>query len=165
MIEEMEYNDARIIMQLSKMPNNEKELCLVEREVLTLAQRAKVMLSMTVVDIDSDGSFLMNVQELATIKVENLPVKIMILNNQHLGMVVQWEDRFYKANRAHTYLGDPSQETEIFPDFLKMAESCKIPAARVTNKADLRGAISKMLETPGPYLLDVIVPHQEQSCQ
>ncbi|GLJ15761.1 hypothetical protein SUGI_0259440 [Cryptomeria japonica] len=115
----------------------------------------------TVVDIDGDGSFLMNVQELATIKVENLPVKIMILNNQHLGMVVQWEDRFYKANRAHTYLGDPSQETEIFPDFLKMAESCKIPAARVTNKADLRDAISQMLETPGPYLLDVIVPHQE----
>ncbi|KAG9445880.1 hypothetical protein H6P81_012008 [Aristolochia fimbriata] len=51
----------------------------------------------TVVDIDGDGSFLMNVQELATVRVENLPVKMMILNNQHLGMVVQWEDRFYKA--------------------------------------------------------------------
>uniref|UniRef100_A0A0C9S3D5 Acetolactate synthase n=1 Tax=Wollemia nobilis TaxID=56998 RepID=A0A0C9S3D5_9CONI len=116
---------------------------------------------MTVVDIDGDGSFLMNVQELATIKVENLPVKMMILNNQHLGMVVQWEDRFYKANRAHTYLGDPSQETEIFPDLLKMAESCNIPGARVTDKAHLRDAIDKMLKTPGPYLLDVIVPHQE----
>lgn len=58
-----------------------------------------------VVDIDGDGSFLMNCQELATSKVENLETKIFILNNQHLGMVVQWEDRFYKANRAHTYLG------------------------------------------------------------
>lgn len=114
-----------------------------------------------VVDIDGDGSFIMNVQELATIRVENLPVKILLLNNQHLGMVVQWEDRFYKANRAHTYLGNPSKESEIFPNMLKFAEACDIPAARVTRKADLRAAIQKMLDTPGPYLLDVIVPHQE----
>uniref|UniRef100_A0A7N0UYP4 Acetolactate synthase n=1 Tax=Kalanchoe fedtschenkoi TaxID=63787 RepID=A0A7N0UYP4_KALFE len=114
-----------------------------------------------VVDIDGDGSFIMNVQELATIRVENLPIKIMLLNNQHLGMVVQWEDRFYKANRAHTYLGNPSDTTEIFPNMLKFAEACGIPAARVTRKKDLREAIQKMLDTPGPYLLDVIVPHQE----
>nr|QCQ77635.1 acetolactate synthase [Glebionis coronaria] len=114
-----------------------------------------------VVDIDGDGSFMMNVQELATIRVENLPVKILLLNNQHLGMVVQWEDRFYKANRAHTYLGNPMKESEIFPDMLKFAEACDIPAARVTKKADLKAAIQKMLDTPGPYLLDVIVPHQE----
>lgn len=114
-----------------------------------------------VVDIDGDGSFLMNVQELATVRVENLPVKIMLLNNQHLGMVVQWEDRFYKANRAHTYLGDPSRDTEIFPNMLKFAEACNIPAARVSKIEELRGAIQKMLDTPGPYLLDVIVPHQE----
>ncbi|KAI3455040.1 hypothetical protein Pfo_011703 [Paulownia fortunei] len=114
-----------------------------------------------VVDIDGDGSFIMNVQELATVRVENLPVKVMLLNNQHLGMVVQWEDRFYKSNRAHTYLGNPSKESEIFPDMLKFAEACDIPAARVTKKDDLRAAIQKMLDTPGPYLLDVIVPHQE----
>lgn len=114
-----------------------------------------------VVDIDGDGSFIMNVQELATIRVENLPVKIMLLNNQHLGMVVQWEDRFYKANRAHTYLGNPSKESEIFPNMLKFAEACDIPAARVSRKEDLRAAIQTMLDTPGPYLLDVIVPHQE----
>nr|BAN92365.1 acetolactate synthase [Bacopa rotundifolia] len=114
-----------------------------------------------VVDIDGDGSFIMNVQELATIRVENLPIKIMLLNNQHLGMVVQWEDRFYKSNRAHTYLGNPSKESEIFPDMLKFAEACDIPADRVTKIADLRAAIQKMLDTPGPYLLDVIVPHQE----
>ena len=56
-------------------------------------------------DIDGDGSFMMNCQELATAAIEELDVKMVILNNQHLGMVVQWEDRFYKANRAHTYLG------------------------------------------------------------
>ncbi|KAI9079511.1 hypothetical protein K1719_038593 [Acacia pycnantha] len=114
-----------------------------------------------VVDIDGDGSFIMNVQELATIRVENLPVKILLLNNQHLGMVVQWEDRFYKSNRAHTYLGDPSRESEIFPNMLKFAEACGIPAARVTKKEEVREAIQRMLDTPGPYLLDVIVPHQE----
>ncbi|KAH6829765.1 chlorsulfuron/imidazolinone resistant 1 [Perilla frutescens var. hirtella] len=114
-----------------------------------------------VVDIDGDGSFIMNVQELATIRVENLPIKIMLLNNQHLGMVVQWEDRFYKANRAHTYLGNPSDESQIFPNMLKFAEACDIPAARVSKIGELRGAIQKMLDTPGPYLLDVIVPHQE----
>jgi acetolactate synthase I/II/III large subunit len=58
-----------------------------------------------VVDIDGDGSFVMNCQELATAAVEGLETKCFIMNNQHLGMVVQWEDRFYKANRAHTYLG------------------------------------------------------------
>ncbi|GAB2300227.1 Agglutinin-like protein 1 precursor [Dionaea muscipula] len=102
-----------------------------------------------VVAIDGDESFLMNIQELATVRAENLPVKILLLNNQHLGTVAQWEDRFYKANRA--------QAEEIFPDMLKFAEACDIPAARVTKKADLRAAIQKMLDTPGPYLLDVIV--------
>ncbi|CAI9102652.1 OLC1v1000952C1 [Oldenlandia corymbosa var. corymbosa] len=114
-----------------------------------------------IVDVDGDGSFLMNVQELATVRVENLPVKIMLLNNQYLGMAVQWEDRFYKANRGHSYLGNPSKSSEIFPDFVKFAEACDIPAARVSKTEDLRGAIQEMLETPGPYLLDVIVPYQE----
>ncbi|XP_039123867.1 acetolactate synthase 2, chloroplastic [Dioscorea cayenensis subsp. rotundata] len=115
----------------------------------------------TVVDIDGDGSFLMNIQELAMIRIENLPVKVMVLNNQHLGMVVQWEDRFYKANRAHTYLGNPANETEIYPDFVQIAKGFKIPSARITKKEDVREAIKMMLETPGPFLLDVIVPHQE----
>uniref|UniRef100_A0ACD5WSW0 Uncharacterized protein n=1 Tax=Avena sativa TaxID=4498 RepID=A0ACD5WSW0_AVESA len=115
----------------------------------------------TVVDIDGDGSFLMNIQELALIRIENLPVKVMILNNQHLGMVVQWEDRFYKANRAHTYLGNPENESEIYPDFVTIAKGFNVPAVRVTKKNEVRAAIKKMLETPGPYLLDIIVPHQE----
>ncbi|KAF8686209.1 hypothetical protein HU200_043590 [Digitaria exilis] len=115
----------------------------------------------TVVDIDGDGSFQMNIQELALIRIENLPVKVFVLNNQHLGMVVQWEDRFYKANRAHTYLGNPDDESEIYPDFVTIAKGFNIPAVRVTKKSEVRAAIKKMLETPGPYLLDIIVPHQE----
>ena len=55
-----------------------------------------------VIDIDGDGSFLMNIQELATAYTEKLPVKVLLLNNQHLGMVVQWEDRFYERQpRPH----------------------------------------------------------------
>ncbi|KAJ6846060.1 putative acetolactate synthase 1, chloroplastic [Iris pallida] len=115
----------------------------------------------TVVDIDGDGSFAMNIQELAVIHIENLNVKVMILNNQHLGMVVQWEDRFYKANRAHTYLGNPETPDDVYPDYVTIAKGFKVPAARVTKKSELREAIRVMLETPGPYLLDVIVPHQE----
>ncbi|XP_038695864.1 acetolactate synthase, chloroplastic-like [Tripterygium wilfordii] len=114
-----------------------------------------------VVDIDGDGSFMMNLQELATIRVENLPVKMMILNNQHLGMIVQWEDLFSKANKSRSYLGNPLKQDEIFPNMLKFAEACEIPGARVTKKSELRDAIKTMLDTPGPYLLDVVVPHQE----
>src|SRR3989442_9126377 len=55
-----------------------------------------------VIDIDGDGSFLMNVQELATAHIEKIAAKALILNNQHLGMVVQWEDKFYEGNRGHT---------------------------------------------------------------
>jgi acetolactate synthase I/II/III large subunit len=98
----------------------------------------------TVVDIDGDGSFLMNIQELAMIRIENLPVKVLVLNNQHLGMVVQWEDRFYKANRAHTYLGNPENESEIYPDFMTIAKGFNVPAARVMKKSDVRAAIKKI---------------------
>ncbi|KAK5841220.1 hypothetical protein PVK06_010129 [Gossypium arboreum] len=114
-----------------------------------------------VVDIDGDGSFIMSVQELATVRVENLPIKILLLNNQHLGMVAQWEDRFCEANRADSYLGNPSNKSEVFPNMLEFAEACEIPAACITKKEDLREAICKMLETPVPYFLDVIIPHQE----
>jgi acetolactate synthase-1/2/3 large subunit len=61
-----------------------------------------------VIDIDGDGSFVMNIQELATCHIEKIAAKAMILNNQHLGMVVQWEDRFYGSVRGNTILGDES---------------------------------------------------------
>ncbi len=114
-----------------------------------------------VVDIDGDGSFLMNVQELATAHIEKIAAKAIILNNQHLGMVMQWEDRFYKGNRGHTYLGDPANKKQIYPDYITMAKSFSVPCERVIFKKDLRPAIQRMLDSDQPYLLDVIVPYTE----
>ena len=114
-----------------------------------------------VVDIDGDGSFLMNVQELATAHIEKIAAKAIILNNQHLGMVVQWEDRFYQGNRGHTYLGDPDNVKEIYPDFVAMAKSFSVPAERVMFKRDLRAALQRMLDSDQPYVLDVITPYTE----
>ncbi|HJT76859.1 MAG TPA: thiamine pyrophosphate-dependent enzyme, partial [Gemmataceae bacterium] len=114
----------------------------------------------TVIDIDGDGSFLMNIQELACAFVEKLPVKVLLLNNQHLGMVVQWEDRFYQSNRAHTYLGAGPGE-EPYPDFVTLAKGFRCGARRVSDKADLDGALEELLDSKGPYVLDVMVPYQE----
>src|SRR5260221_191434 len=114
-----------------------------------------------VIDIDGDGSFLMNVQELATAHIEKIAAKAIILNNQHLGMVVQWEDKFYQGNRGHTYLGDPDKRKQIYPDYIAMAKSFNVPCERVVYKKDLRGALQRMLDSDQPYVLDVIVPYTE----
>jgi acetolactate synthase-1/2/3 large subunit len=120
-----------------------------------------------VVDIDGDGSFTMNVQELATAVQEKIPVKVMILNNQHLGMVMQWEDILYKGNRANTILcdpaniGGPENPSALYPDWVKIADGFGIKARRVLRKEDLAGAIAEMLAAEGPFLLDVVVPHRE----
>ncbi len=114
-----------------------------------------------VVDIDGDGSFLMNVQELATAHIENIAAKAIILNNQHLGMVVQWEDKFYEGNRGHTYLGDPENREEIYPDYIAVCNSFNVKCERVMYKRDLRAAMQRMLDANEPYVLDVIVPYTE----
>ncbi len=125
-----------------------------------------------VVDIDGDGSFQMNIQELATCHCERLPVKVMLLNNQHLGMVVQWEDRFMAGNRAHTYLGpihhaeatgrgsDP-YVAERYPDFVQIAKGYAAGASTVREKNDLTAALEEMINYDGPYVLDVQTPYQE----
>ena len=120
-----------------------------------------------VIDIDGDGSFVMNVQELATCKIEKIAAKAMILNNQHLGMVVQWEDRFYGSVRGNTILGDesnvgsPDNPSALYPDFVKIAEGFGVKGRRVIKKSELRAAIQEMLDHDGPYVLDVIVPYTE----
>lgn len=125
-----------------------------------------------VVDIDGDGSFQMNIQELATLHCENLPVKVMLLNNQHLGMVVQWEDRFMAGNRAHTYLGPihhaeargkgkDAYAAERYPDFVQIAKGYGAGAATVREKGDLPAALEEMINYDGPYVLDVQTPYQE----
>ncbi len=125
-----------------------------------------------VVDIDGDGSFQMNIQELATCVCEELPVKVLLLNNQHLGMVVQWEDRFMAGNRAHTYLGSIHHAeakgrgagpfaNERYPDYVAIAKGYGWGAASVSRKADLVAALEEMIRYPGPYVLDVVTPYQE----
>src|SRR5262245_21105060 len=102
----------------------------------------------TVIDIDGDGSFLMNIQELATAHCERLPVKVLLLNNQHLGMVVQWEDRFYESNRGHTYLG-AGFDREPYPDFAAIAHGFQCGARSIAKKDDLDDALEEMLDSPG----------------
>ncbi|MBC8112823.1 MAG: acetolactate synthase large subunit, partial [Candidatus Saccharimonas sp.] len=125
-----------------------------------------------VIDIDGDGCMLMNVQELATLKCENLPVKILLLNNQHLGMVMQWEDRFLKGSRAHTYLGPVDHPEavgagagehyeETYPNFVQIAQGFGLGAAQVRSKKEFPAALKAMLDYDGPFLLDVVCPYQE----
>ncbi len=114
----------------------------------------------TVIDIDGDGSFLMNIQELACCFTEKLPVKVLLLNNQHLGMVVQWEDRFFEGNRGHTYLGAGFGE-EPYPDFVALARGFRCGSRRIVRKEDVDGALEEMLDSKGPFVLDVMVPYQE----
>jgi acetolactate synthase-1/2/3 large subunit len=125
-----------------------------------------------VVNIDGDGSILMNIQELATLYCENLPVKTLLLNNQHLGMVMQWEDRFMQGRRAHTYLGhiddpqaigagDGSIPERTFPDFVSIAGGFGVAARQVRSKTEYPAALAEMLSHDGPYLLDVLCPYQE----
>ncbi|MFA5256831.1 MAG: biosynthetic-type acetolactate synthase large subunit [Opitutales bacterium] len=120
-----------------------------------------------VVDIDGDGSFTMNMQELATAVMEKIPVKIMLMNNQHLGMVMQWEDILYHGKRANTILcdpenlGGPANPTAIYPHWCKIAEGFGVRSRQVIRKEDLQGAIEEMLASEGPFLLEVIVPYTE----
>lgn len=126
----------------------------------------------TVIDIEGDGSFQMNIQELATLYCEKLPVKILLLNNQHLGMVMQWEDRFHAGNRAHTYLGPIDHPEAVgqgtselpdtsYPDFVTIARGYGLQARHVRSKAEFPAALAEMLAAEGPYLLDVLCPYQE----
>lgn len=128
-----------------------------------------------VIDIDGDGSFQMNIQELATLFCEKLPVKILLLNNQHLGMVVQWEDRFMEGRRGHTYLGPidrpeatgsgdgmiPGNVADCYPNFVGIAEGFGVKAKQVISRKEYPAALTEMLDHDGPYLLDVLCPYQE----
>jgi acetolactate synthase I/II/III large subunit len=120
-----------------------------------------------VVDIDGDGSFMMNVQELATAIMEKIPVKVMLLNNQHLGMVVQWEDILYEGVRAQTILGHPDNIggpenlDALYPNWPTICAGFGVKSKRVHKKEDLRDAVREMLDHDGPYLLDVVVPFTE----
>ena len=103
----------------------------------------------------------MNLQELATAHIEEIAVKAVIMNNQHLGMVMQWEDRFYASNRAHTYIGNPRDPDSSYPNFVAIAEGFGVKGRRIDRKDEVSEALDEMLALDEPYLLDVVVPFKE----
>ncbi len=113
-----------------------------------------------VVNVDGDGSFQMNIQELATVYAENIPVKMIIFNNQTLGMVAQWEDLFHNSNRANTVLAVPRFE-KPYPSFVKIAEGYGIKSKEIWALDELEDAIKEMIHTDGPFLLDVHMPFSD----
>lgn len=117
-----------------------------------------------VVDIAGDGSIQMNMQELTTAVYENLPVKVIILNNGYLGMVRQWQDMFYKKNYSGTDLRAPEKirkNIPYLPDFVKMAEAFSATGLRATRVDEVLPTLQKMVETPGPVFAEFIVESEE----
>ena len=102
-----------------------------------------------VVTFLGDGGFQMTIQELGTILQYKIPVKIIILNNDFLGMVRQWQDMFFSKRYASTEM--------VNPDFITIASGYKIPARRISERADLNEAIREMLDENGPYLLEITI--------
>ncbi len=102
-----------------------------------------------VVAVIGDGGYQMTIQELGTIFQNNIGVKILVLNNEFLGMVRQWQELFFENRYASTEMTNP--------DFVKIAEGYSIPANRVTERADLADAVKTMFETEGAYFLEVCV--------
>jgi len=103
--------------------------------------------------VAGDGGFQMTIQELATIAVENIAVKIAIINNGYLAMVRQWQELFY----GHRYV-----DTRLWnPDFVKIAEAYEIPAIKVRHRDEVSPAICKAMDYDGPFLVDFIVEPEE----
>jgi len=103
----------------------------------------------TVVAILGDGGFQMTLQELGTIMQNHIDVKIIVLNNHYLGMVRQWQELFNERRYSFTDIESP--------DFVALSKAYHIEAANVSDRKDLREGLQKMLDTKGPYLLEVIV--------
>ena len=96
---------------------------------------------------------MMNLQELATLRRYDLPVKIVLFDNRALGMVRQWQELFHSRRYSEVDLSDN-------PDFVQIAESMRIPAIRVEQQKDIEWSIRRLLSEPGPVLAHVLI-HQE----
>ncbi|WP_373018316.1 biosynthetic-type acetolactate synthase large subunit [Muriicola sp.] len=106
-----------------------------------------------VVAIIGDGGYQMTIQELATIYQNKLAIKIVVLNNDHLGMVRQWQELFFERRYASTVMTNP--------DFVKIAEGYHIRAKRVTERKDLKAAVTEMIASKEPYFLEVKVEKED----
>jgi acetolactate synthase-1/2/3 large subunit len=107
-----------------------------------------------VVSINGDGGMQMCAQELAVCAINNIPVKIAVINNQVLGMVRQWQEIIYDNRYSHIDLAGS-------PDFVKLAEAYGVKGLRATNKQEARAAWKEALETPGPVLVEFVVRKME----
>ena len=107
-----------------------------------------------VVDVAGDGSIQMNIQEMATAMEQRLPVKIVILNNQFLGMVRQWQELFYDRRYAAT-------EFEMTPDFVKLAEAYGAKGFRATRPEEVDDVLSKGLEVEGLAIMEFAIAREE----
>lgn len=106
-----------------------------------------------VVAIIGDGGYQMTIQELGVINQHNVPVKIVVLNNEHLGMVRQWQELFFDKRYASTVMTNP--------DFVKIAEGYHIKATRISKRENLKAAIEEMIAFKGPYFLEVCVEKED----
>lgn len=104
--------------------------------------------------ITGDGSFMMNIQELGTLKRRKIPVKMVLLNNQRLGMVRQWQSLFFDGRHSETILDDN-------PDFIMLAKAFDIPGKTITRKEEVEPALKEMLASETPYLLHVVISEEE----
>jgi acetolactate synthase I/II/III large subunit len=106
-----------------------------------------------VVAIIGDGGFQMTCQELGTIAQEGLAVKIVILNNNFLGMVRQWQELFFDNRYSFVQMTNP--------DFIKLGEAFGVKSAKLEKRSDIKSAIQEMLNHNGPYLLEVVVENEQ----
>jgi acetolactate synthase-1/2/3 large subunit len=104
--------------------------------------------------ISGDGSIMMNIQELGTLKRRQIPVKMVLLNNQRLGMVRQWQSLFFDGRHSETILDDN-------PDFVMLAKAFDIPGKTITKKEEVEPALKEMLESKTAYLLHVLIDEEE----
>ncbi|MEE3381866.1 MAG: biosynthetic-type acetolactate synthase large subunit [Succiniclasticum sp.] len=109
----------------------------------------------TVVLFTGDGSILMNCQEFSTLHRYNVEVKVIVFHNKVLGMVNQWQRLFYNGVQAASVIPD-------FPDMDKVSAAMGVPGFRVTSRDDLEAGLDKLFQTPGPALLDVLIPDEEK---
>jgi len=107
-----------------------------------------------VIDVGSEGSFMMTGQDMATCIEENIPVVVVLLNNRYLGMVKQWQDLFYEKRRSHTCLGK-------VPDFVKLAEAYSAKGVTVERPSEIREALVDATKSEVTFIVDIVVDPDE----
>jgi acetolactate synthase-1/2/3 large subunit len=107
----------------------------------------------TVVVVSGDGSIQMNIQELGTAVQYNVDIKVVILNNYFLGMVRQWQERFYQERYSYSAMS--------VPNFVKLADAYGAKGFRIEKAKDLSRIMKEAFATPGPVLIDVVIPKEE----